>query len=125
MKKIFTIALTVLTALVAQSADKNKNVTTVVYTGDLAAKVLGFNGPTPINIHIEKGVITKIETLENGESPQYFQRAKRVVLKQYEGKTVSEALKVKADVATGATYSSEALIENINLGLKSLSKSTK
>ena len=37
---------------------------------------------------------------------------------QYEGLTVAEALKLKPDVATGATYTSEALIKNIQMGLK-------
>ena len=33
-------------------------------------------------------------------------------------KSVDEALKLDADVATGATYSSEALIKNIKMGLQ-------
>ena len=35
----------------------------VVYTGEIAKKVIGYNGPTPLNITINKGKITKIEVL--------------------------------------------------------------
>ena len=38
-----------------------------------------------------------------------------------EGKTVEEALAHPADAVTGATYSSESLIRNIEAGLKSVS----
>ena len=48
------------------------------------------------------------------------------VFAQYEGLTVAEALKLKPDVATGATYTSEALIKNIQMGLnQAKSTSTK
>ena len=55
--------------------------------------------------------------LPNQESPGYLKRAKDKVLPQYIGKTVAEAKALKADIATGATYTSEALIKNIQMGL--------
>ena len=94
----------------------------VVYTGEIAKKVIGYNGPTPLNITIKKGKITKIEVLDNEESPRYLDKAKAKVFPQFIGKTVSEALKVKADIASGATYTSNALIENIRLGLQQAQK---
>ena len=94
----------------------------VVYTGEIAKKVIGYNGPTPLNITINKGKITKIEVLDNEESPRYLDKAKAKVFPQFIGKTVSEALKVKADIASGATYTSNTLIENIRLGLQQAQK---
>ena len=91
--------------------------TQVIYTGDIANKVIGYNGPTPLNITIKNGVITNIEVLSNQESPGYLKRATDKVLPQYIGKTVAEAKKLNADIATGATYTSKALIQNIQMGL--------
>lgn len=91
--------------------------TQVIYTGDIASKVIGYNGTTPLNITVKNGVIENIEVLENQESPAYLKRATAKVLPQYIGKTVAEAKKLKADVATGATYSSDAIIKNIQMGL--------
>ena len=62
-------------------------------------------------------MIENIEVLPNQESPGYLKRAKDKVLPQYIGKTVSEAKKLNADIATGATYTSKALIQNIQMGL--------
>ena len=94
------------------------NATQVVYTGEIAKKVIGYNGTTPLNITIKNGRIEKIEALPNQEGPAYMQRATKKVFAQYEGLTVTQALKLKPDVATGATYTSEALIKNIQMGLQ-------
>ena len=107
-----------LDARTKKSTKKAKASTTqVIYTGDIANKVIGYNGTTPLNITVKNGVIENIEVLPNQESPGYLKRAKDKVLPQYIGKTVTEAKKLKADIATGATYTSEALIKNIQMGL--------
>ena len=114
-----------LDARTKKKASKSKASTTqVIYTGDIAKKVIGYNGPIPLNIIIKSGVIENIEVLENQESPGYLKRAKDKVLPQYIGKTVAEAKKLKADIATGATYSSEAIIKNIQMGLDQAKSST-
>ena len=96
---------------------KKANTTQVIFTGDIANKVIGYNGTTPLNITIKNGVIENIEVLPNQESPGYLKRAKDKVLPQYIGKTVAEAKKLDADIATGATYTSKAIIKNIQMGL--------
>ncbi len=100
-----------------KTATKKAATTKVIYTGDIASKVIGYNGTTPLNITVKNGVIESIEVLPNQESPNYLKRAKDKVLPQYIGKTVAEAKKLKPDIATGATYTSEALIKNIQMGL--------
>lgn len=97
----------------------------VIYTGEIGKKVIGYNGPTPLNITITGGKISKIEVLDNEESPRYLDKATAKVFPQFIGKTVKQALNVKADGATGATYTSEALIQNIRLGLQQAQTSDK
>ena len=126
MKKSIIIAVIMLLIAGTASLDartkkaaksKKANTTQVIYTGDIANKVIGYNGTTPLNITVKNGVIEKIEVLQNQESPAYLKRAQDKVLPQYIGKTVAEAKKLKPDIATGATYTSEALIKNIQMGL--------
>jgi len=128
MKKTIIIAAIMLlvvgtTSLDARSKKSTKankataNTTQVIYTGDIARKVIGYNGPIPLNITVKNGVIENIEVLENQESPGYLKRATAKVLPQYIGKTVAQAKKLDADVASGATYSSNAIIQNIKMGL--------
>ena len=135
MKKTIIIAAIMLLVAGTASLDartkktskaKKATATQVIYTGDIASKVIGYNGTTPLNITIKNGVIENIEVLENQESPAYLKRATAKVLPQYIGKTVAEAKKLKPDIATGATYTSDALIKNIQMGLdKAKSTSSK
>ena len=135
MKKTIIIAAIMLLVAGTASLDartkktskaKKATSTQVIYTGDIASKVIGYNGTTPLNITIKNGVIENIEVLENQESPAYLKRATAKVLPQYIGKTVAEAKKLKPDIATGATYTSDALIKNIQMGLdKAKSTSSK
>jgi len=133
MKKTLIIAAIMLLVAGTASLDartkkksatkKAATATQVIYTGDIAKKVIGYNGTTPLNITVKNGVIENIEVLENQESPGYLKRAKEKVLPQYIGKSVAEARKLNADIATGATYTSEALIKNSQMGLETV-KST-
>ena len=135
MKKTIIIAAIMLLVAGTASLDaRTKKKTTtkkattsqVIYTGDIANKVIGYNGTTPLNITVKNGVIENIEVLPNQESTGYLKRAKDKVLPQYIGKTVAEAKKLDADIATGATYTSKALIQNIQMGLdKAKSSSSK
>lgn len=133
MKK--TIIIAVIMLLVAgtasldartkkKAAKSKASSTQVIYTGDIAKKVIGYNGPVPLNITVKGGVIENIEVLDNQESPSYLKRATAKVLPQYIGKTVAEAKKLDADIATGATYSSQALIKNIQMGLEQVKSTT-
>lgn len=90
-----------------------------VNTTELAADVMGFNGPTPVEISICKGVITDVKVLPNQESPRFLQNVlESGLLKSLIGKTPEEARNAKLDAVTGATYTSTALIENVRRGLK-------
>lgn len=100
-----------------KNSSGNANTAKVVYTGEIGKKIIGYNGPTPLNITIKGGKVTAIEALSNQESPRYMAKAQEKVFPQYIGKTIDEGIALKADAATGATYTSNALIQNIQLGL--------
>ena len=95
-----------------------KNGVYTVDTTTLSQDVEGFNGPTPVMITIEKDKIVKVEALENSETPGFFKRmTDGGMLERWDGMTVDEALSAKVDVVAGATYSSNAVAENVRLGL--------
>ena len=94
-----------------------------INTTDLGEEIIGFNGPTPVEISVVKGKITRIKLLPNQETPNFLQLVIDAgLLKALDGKSVEEASKVKLDAVTGATYSSKAIIENIHRGLDTLKK---
>ncbi len=89
----------------------------VVNTKFLAKDVAGYGGPVPLRIHINKdGVISHVEAMPNAETPGFFEQASSLFAK-WQGKTVDEALAEKVDAVSGATFSSNAIIENMRRGL--------
>ncbi len=90
---------------------------TVVNTTTLAEDIEGYAGPTPLKIFIKGNKIEKIEPLKNLETPKYFSLIKRDLLTKWNGLLVKKAATQQVDVVTGATYTSEAVIENVRRGL--------
>ncbi len=91
--------------------------TIVVDTRLLAKDVQGYGGPVPLRIHINKGgVVDSIEAEPNAETPDFFNHAS-TLLGQWQGKTVDEAAAMDVDGVTGATFSSRAIITNVQRGL--------
>ena len=81
------------------------------------ADVEGYAGTTPVKIYIKGNKIEKIEVLKNQETPKYLAMVKKNLLNAWDGLTVKAAKAKKVDAVTGATFTSEALIENVNKGL--------
>lgn len=91
--------------------------TIVVDTRLLAKDVQGYGGPVPLRIHVNKGgVVDSIVAEPNAESPDFFNHAS-TLLGQWQGKTIDEAMAEEVDAVTGATFSSRAIITNVQRGL--------
>ena len=88
----------------------------VVNTKPLAKDVQGYGGPVPLKIHIKDGRVVAVEAEPNAESPDFFNRAKEL-LNHWHGKSVDEALAEEVDAVSGATFSSKAIIANMQRGL--------
>ena len=118
---LMVVAL-VLTSWMADDTMTKENGMTVINTTTLGKDVQGFLGATPLKIYIQKNKVVKIEALKNQETPKYFVKVKKNLLDKWNGKKVKEAKSMKVDAVTGATYSSNAVIENVKLGLEYYSK---
>lgn len=88
----------------------------IIHTADLPGTINGYAGPVPLDIYLTDGKISEIKALPNAESPSFFQRAS-AVLDSWIGNTPEQALELKVDAVSGATYSSAAIINNVNTGL--------
>ena len=113
----------IVAALIMQSwmaRDKTmtkENGMTIINTTTIGKDVQGFMGPTPLKIYIQKNKVVKIEALKNQDTPKYFLKVKKALLEKWNGLKVKDAQNLKVDAVTGATYSSEGVIENVKLGL--------
>ncbi|MBQ8462894.1 MAG: FMN-binding protein [Prevotella sp.] len=125
MKKFVLVcaALAVVMVLLT-SAKKKDNVMVkengayVVNTTELGKGVDGYVGPTPLKVYIRKNKVEKIEFLPNQETPKYWNAAKKHLQNKWDGMKVSEAKTAQVDGRTGATFSSDAIKENVRLALE-------
>ena len=116
-----TVAVAFMAILI--SANRNddiittENAMTVVNTTELTRDIKGFKGCTPVKIFIKKNKVVKVEALPNRETPKFFEKVKPL-LKHWDGKTIKKALNSEPDAITGATYSSDAIMKNVQVGLE-------
>lgn len=125
MKKtiICSLALLVLAATFQSATQKGSGIITkedgmtVVNTTELGKDVVGYVATTPVKIYIKKNKVVKVEALKNQETPKYFVKVKKQLMDKWNDKKVSDAAKMQVDGVTGATFSSDAVIKNVQLGL--------
>ena len=116
MKKVYLFFMFsfLLMSFVADGTMTKENGAIVINTTELGKNVEGYQGPTPLK---ENNKVEKIEFLQSTESPKYYDRVKKFLQSKWDGLKVKEAREKQVDVVTGATYSSEAVIENVRLAL--------
>lgn len=116
MKKSLLTALLLAAFSFADAQDvmkKEKDGTYVVNTTTLAKDVEGYNGTTPIEVYIKKNKIVKVVPLKSQEGPKYVAKVKKGMLPKYEGMNVKKGTVADVDAVTGATFTSEAIKENV------------
>ncbi len=89
----------------------------VINTKDLASDIKGYAGKVPLEITVKDGVVQSVKALDNEETPDFFEQAS-ALLSKWNGKTVDEAMSMEVDAVTGATFSSKAIIGNMQRGLQ-------
>ena len=103
--------------IVGDDTMTRENGTYVINTTTIGKDIEGYNGPTPLKVYINKNKVERIEFLKSMESPKYYAKVKKALMDQWNGKTVKEAKILQVDAVTGATYSSEAVIQNVQMAL--------
>ncbi|SFW40033.1 electron transport complex protein RnfG [Prevotellaceae bacterium HUN156] len=121
MKKVL-LSMFLMAIAVASYADdvmrKEKDGTYVVNTTTLAKDVKGYMGATPVEVYIKKNKIVKVVMLKSQETPKYNARVKKNMLPLYEGVKITKKSTVDVDGVTGATFTSNAVKENVTRALQ-------
>ena len=93
--------------------------TVIINTTALGKDVIGYGGPTPVEITIREGRIERIKVLPNRETPEFLGAVRNSdLLESLDGKTPEEAAGVHIDGISGATFTSTAIIQNIEAGVR-------
>lgn len=120
MKQIF-LAIALMFSLAVQADDvmrKEKDGTYVVNTTTLAQDVDGYIGPTPVEVYIKKNKVVKVVMLKSQETPKYNARVKKEMLPSYENQKITKGKTLEVDGVTGATFTSNAVKENVKRALE-------
>ena len=123
MKKyntVFTLLISVLffsSFMAGDSTMTKENGVYIINTTELGKDIEGYNGPTPMKVYISKNKVEKIEFLKSMESPKYYAKVKKTLQDKWNGLKVKDAKTQKVDIVTGATFSSEAVIKNVQLAI--------
>ncbi len=89
----------------------------VINTTSLGADIQGYAGKVPLEITVKDGKVMNVKALDNAETPDFFELASALLFK-WNGKTIDEALSTKVDAVSGATFSSKAIVGNMQRGLQ-------
>lgn len=90
----------------------------IINTTEIGKDILGYGGPTPVEITVSNGKIQKITPLPNRETPEFYGAVRNSdILESLDGLTLEEALRTPIDGVSGASFSSKAIIGNIKAGI--------
>lgn len=123
-KALLSMVIGLVAATLMSASQKGDDVMTkedgmyVVNTTTLGKDVQGYVGNTPVKVYIKKNKVVKVEFLKNQETPKYQARVKKALLTKWDGQKVKDAAAQKVDGVTGATFTSEAIIKNVQLALE-------
>jgi len=82
--------------------------------GKYTGSAQGFRGMTTVEVEIKNGYITDIKVISSGDDPEFMNRAKYSVISD-----IISAQSTNVDAVSGATYSSDAIIEAVADALSS------
>lgn len=114
---LMTITLGIQSFIANDDTMTKENGVYIINTTELGKNIEGYNGPTPLKVYINKNKVEKIEFLKSMESPKYYAKVKKALIDKWNNLKVNDAKKLQVDAVTGATYSSEAVIKNVQLAL--------
>ena len=114
---LLAVALCLQSFMVGDETMTKEDGVYVINTTEIGKDIEGYQATTPLKVYIKKDKVEKIEFLKSQETPKYYVKVKKALLNKWDGKNVKDAKALKVDAVTGATFSSDAVIENVRLAL--------
>ena len=86
----------------------------IIESKGIVPGVLGYAGPIYLRLEVKDGDIAKVEVTENTETPSFYRRVVNSgLLNSWDGKSLDEAITLPVDALSGATYTSNAIIQTV------------
>ncbi len=82
--------------------------------GEGAGAVRGYGGAVPLTVYLKNDRVARVEVRANRETPDFLEYViGKGLLERWNGLTLSEVASLEVDAVTGATYTSTAIIRNM------------
>ena len=121
MKRIhyayLTAALCLMSFMAGDDTMTKENGVYIIDTTEIGKDVEGYQATTPLKVYIKNNKVEKIEFQKSLETPKYYVKVKKALLEKWNGLSVKDARVEQVDAVTGATFSSEAVVKNVQLAL--------
>ena len=86
----------------------------IIESKGIVPGILGYAGPIYLKLQIANDTIANVEVTENTETPSFYRRVvKSGLLQSWDGKSLNEATTMQVDALSGATYTSNAIIQTL------------
>lgn len=116
-KAILLLAVAMTISATSTPVKTNQDGSVTIDTTTLKADE-GCFGPTPLIIHLDsKGRVSRIESCPNDETRSYWKLVVDKLSGAWDGVPADKVKDVKVDAVSGATYSSEGFISNVQAGI--------
>ena len=124
---VFVVALGFFAVMFAIDRFGNKPVAdsgnATINTADYCNDIIGYHGPIPMQISLADGKIAEIKVLDNEETPRFLRHVlDEGLVERFYGLTPEEAVKINVDAVSGATFSSNAIIQSVKRSMQIYSK---
>ena len=112
------------TATYAVKDKSGKIIGCVLLSSPYSDDIKGFNGPTPLQIALDKdSKILEVRVLNNNETPSFLNRVINAgFLESWNGLNVEEALNKEVDAVSGATYASNGIQKSLKARLQAIER---
>ena len=92
----------------------SENNVRIIESKGIVPGILGYAGPIYLKLQIVDDTITKVEVTENTETPSFYNEVVQSgLLKSWDGKSLNQASMMHVDALSGATYTSNAIIQTL------------
>lgn len=114
MKKIVCMFFMLIFCALTLNAQMIKEGRTFKIDTQEICKTRGYKSFTPLVVTIESNKIKDIDIKRNQEGPKYMKMVYDGLISKYIGMKINDVKIKQVDAVTGATYTSKAIIDNVN-----------
>ena len=113
---ISALSLTLFCSCTDRNMVRNADGSCTINTVKLGAKIKGYAGPIPVSVTIKDDVIQDVILLDNIETPEYLTDVEDLMMPKYKGLSINSIRSV--DAVSGATFSSRAIMRNVDAAVQ-------